>query len=68
MDRHLRVITGESADVISGRLAIWMNDAEVEVGPGHAFVCPPGHDAWVAGDEPCVALDFSGMEQYAKAR
>jgi len=31
---------------------------EVEVGPGDAFVAAPGHDAWVVGDEPCVALDF----------
>jgi hypothetical protein len=31
---------------------------EVEVGPGGAFIVAPGHDAWVVGDEPCVALDF----------
>jgi hypothetical protein len=31
---------------------------EVEVGPGEAFLAAPGHDAWVLGDEPCVALDF----------
>jgi hypothetical protein len=31
---------------------------EVTVGPGEAFEAAPGHDAWVAGDEPRVALDF----------
>jgi hypothetical protein len=31
---------------------------EVKVGPGDAFIAAPGHDAWVVGDEPCVALDF----------
>jgi hypothetical protein len=31
---------------------------EAEVGPGDAFVVAAGHDAWVVGDEPCVALDF----------
>jgi mannose-6-phosphate isomerase-like protein (cupin superfamily) len=31
---------------------------EVTVGPGEAFEVGPGHDAWVVGDEPCVALDF----------
>ncbi len=23
-------------------------------------------DAWVVGDEPCVQVDFTGMETYAK--
>ncbi len=26
---------------------------------GDAGVIPPGHDAWVVGDEPCDFLDFS---------
>lgn len=55
--------------VVSGRMRIVMDDGtEVEVGPGDAFVCPPGHDAYTVGDEPCVALDFAaGMQEYAKA-
>ena len=45
--------------VISGRMAVRANDGtEVEVGPGEAFIAAPGHDAWVVGEEPCVALDF----------
>ncbi len=53
--------------VISGRMHVRMDDGtEGEVGPGDAFVAAPGHDAWVVGDEPCVALDFSGMADYAK--
>lgn len=55
--------------VISGRLNVTMDDGTAtEVGPGDAFVCPPGHDAWVVGEEPCVLLDFSGAAVYAKAR
>jgi hypothetical protein len=27
---------------------------------------PPGHNAWVVGDEPFVGVDFTGMETYAK--
>jgi quercetin dioxygenase-like cupin family protein len=54
--------------VLSGRMRVVMDDGtESEAGPGHAFVIPPGHDAWVVGDEPCVFIDFSGMEQYATA-
>jgi uncharacterized cupin superfamily protein len=45
--------------VISGRMRVRAKDgAEVEIGPGEAFVAAPGHDAWVIGDEPCIALDF----------
>ncbi len=53
--------------VLSGRMGVAMDDGtEGEAGPGVAFVIPPGHDAWVVGDEPCVFLDWSGMEEYAR--
>ena len=53
--------------VVSGRMRIKMDDgAETEIGPGDVFVCPPGHDAWIVGKEPCVAYDFSGAVDYAK--
>ncbi|HEX8001668.1 MAG TPA: cupin domain-containing protein [Mycobacteriales bacterium] len=55
--------------VLSGRMGVRMDDGEeTEVGPGDVFICPPGHDAWTVGDEPCVVIDFaSGMsEEYAK--
>ena len=29
-----------------------------EIEPGFAFEITPGSDAWVIGDEPCIALDF----------
>ena len=29
-------------------------------------VIPPGHNAWVVGDEPCVSIDFTGLKDYAK--
>jgi len=34
--------------------------SEMEYGPDDALVIPPGHDAWIVGDEPCVVLDFAG--------
>ena len=39
---------------------------ESEVGPGDAVIIPAGHDAWTVGDEPCVAVDFTGVARYAK--
>lgn len=47
--------------LLSGRFAVEMDDGEyVEIGPNEIFDVPPGHDAWVLGDEPAVLLDFLG--------
>ncbi len=54
---------------ISGRTNVKMDDGtEFELGPGDAFNIPPGHDAWVAGSDPVVSLDFRGAETYAKPK
>ncbi|MFA5812269.1 MAG: cupin domain-containing protein [bacterium] len=48
--------------VLSGRMVVrGASGQEVTVGPGEAFEVQPGHDAWVIGDEPCIALDFQRM-------
>jgi quercetin dioxygenase-like cupin family protein len=67
------IVGGDSCQVdhfgfcISGRMHVRMNDgSEMDVGPGDAHRIPPGHDAWVVGDQPYVGLDFKGGEQYAK--
>lgn len=53
--------------ILSGQLAIRMDDGSTaEFGPGDLGVLPPGHDAWVVGDVPCVNLDFGGSSNYAK--
>ncbi len=47
--------------VQSGRFRFRMADGtETELGPGDVADVPPGHDAWVVGDEPCVMLDIAG--------
>jgi class 3 adenylate cyclase len=47
--------------LLSGRFAVRMDDGEkVEFQPGDVMDVPPGHDAWVVGDEPAVLLDFAG--------
>ena len=46
--------------IISGRMNIKDSSGqELSFGPGEAFEVGEGHDAWVEGNEPCVALDFS---------
>ena len=51
---------------ISGRLYVIMDDGEdAEYGPGDVSFIPPGHDAWVVGNEPVVVIDITGMKNYA---
>ncbi|MEW2220028.1 cupin domain-containing protein [Streptomyces sp. NPDC006990] len=72
--KHVKPIAGtESCQaahagyIVSGRMKIVMDDGEeVEIGPGDALDCPPGHDAWVVGPEPCVLVDWQGFSGYAK--
>jgi len=53
--------------VASGRMHVTMDDGtEAEVGPGDVVLIPPGHDAWVVGDEPCVSVDWGGYSHYAQ--
>ena len=54
--------------VVSGRMHLVMDDgSEQDIGAGDAYVIPPGHDAWIVGDETFVGVDFSSdMERYAK--
>ena len=52
----------------SGRIKVVMGDGtEEEFGPGDAAVIPPGHNAWVVGNEPVVGIDFIGLKEYAKS-
>jgi hypothetical protein len=52
---------------VSGVLHVRMDDGtEMDVGPGEISLLSSGHDAWVVGNEPVVAVDISGMRDYAK--
>lgn len=47
--------------LLSGHFTVRMDDGEeVAFQPGDVMDVPPGHDAWVVGDEPAVLLDFAG--------
>jgi hypothetical protein len=52
---------------LSGTLAIRLDDGtELTSRAGDIQNIPPGHDAWVVGNEPVVIVDFQGMVDYAK--
>ncbi len=54
---------------VSGRLHVVMDDGtEDELVPGDVSLIPPGHDAWVVGNEPVVIIDITGMGEYAKPK
>jgi class 3 adenylate cyclase len=56
------------AITLQGRLRIQMADGvELELAPGDISEIPPGHDAWVVGDEPYISVDFEAMRGFVKA-
>ncbi|MTD58929.1 cupin domain-containing protein [Amycolatopsis pithecellobii] len=72
--KHIKPIAGTDSCqashmgyVLSGQMTIRMDDGEeAEFRTGDVMICPPGHDAWVVGDEPCVVIDWQGVSDYAK--
>ena len=53
---------------VSGVLRVRMDDGtEFDCKAGDVSLIPPGHDAWVVGNEPVVVVDFQGMVDYAKS-
>lgn len=52
---------------VSGTLHVVMDDgSEFDLRPGDVSRLPSGHDAWVVGNEPVIAVDFQGMADYAR--
>jgi len=52
---------------ISGRLTVRMKDGtQKTIVAGDSYTIPPGHDAWVEGNERFVGLEVMSAEQYAK--
>ena len=48
---------------ISGSLEVRMNDGtSLVIGAGNAYEIPPGHDAWVVGDEPWESVEFASAQ------
>ena len=61
---HAGPQTGKPAEnhigyIVSGRMHVRAaTGTEKDIGPGDAFEIGPGGDAWIIGEDPCVALDF----------
>jgi len=53
---------------VSGSIVVRMQDgAEQTINAGDSYTIPPGHDAWVVGDEPFVGIEVMSADAYAKA-
>jgi hypothetical protein len=53
--------------MISGKMDVVMDDGQrLTFESGDAMSIPPGHDAWIVGDEPCVLIDIGAIGNYAK--
>jgi hypothetical protein len=52
---------------VSGKITVKMNDgAQATIAPGMSYTIPPGHDAWVEGNEPFVGIEVMSADTYAK--
>jgi class 3 adenylate cyclase len=58
--RHLGVI-------VRGRLALLLEDGtQLEARPTSMVDIPPGHDAWVEGDEPVEMIAWTGVKDWLR--
>ena len=52
---------------VSGRLTVRLKDGTNKtIGAGESYTIPPGHDAWVEGNERFVGIEVMTADQYAK--
>jgi len=53
---------------LSGRMRIHLDDGtEFDCRAGDVCLIPPGHNAWVVGEESVEVVDFQGMSDYAES-
>ena len=54
---------------LAGRQGVVLSDGTVlEYGPNDVFDIPPGHDGYTIGDEPSIAIEWSGIRTWIAAR
>lgn len=55
--------------MLSGSIQIILSDGtERAIEPGEVYDVPPGHDAFVLGDQPAVAIEFRHGAAWARPR
>lgn len=60
MVRHLGI-------ALSGRFHVVMDDGrELDIRPDDVFDIPPGHDAWVVGDDAFETVEIAGIYGYGR--
>jgi quercetin dioxygenase-like cupin family protein len=53
--------------VVSGTMTVRLNDGtEKTLVAGDSYTIPPGHDAWIVGNEPFVGIEVMSADIYAK--
>jgi quercetin dioxygenase-like cupin family protein len=54
---------------VSGKLTVQLDDGtQMTISAGQFYTIPPGHDAWVEGDETFVSVEVMSAEQYARSQ
>ena len=52
---------------VSGQITVRMKDGtEKTIVAGESYTIPPGHDAWVEGNQPFVGIEVMSADVYAK--
>jgi quercetin dioxygenase-like cupin family protein len=55
--------------IVSGQMTLRTEHGEeFTVKAGDMLKIGAGHDAWVVGNEPMIAVDFQGLADYAKSK
>jgi mannose-6-phosphate isomerase-like protein (cupin superfamily) len=53
---------------VSGALSVETTDGNrISISGGDSYTIPPGHDAWVEGEQPFVGIEFLSAAEFAKA-
>lgn len=52
---------------VSGALTVETTDGNrISISPGDSYTIPPGHDAWVEGNQQFVGIEFLSAAEFAK--
>ncbi|HVL88366.1 MAG TPA: cupin domain-containing protein [Candidatus Thermoplasmatota archaeon] len=52
---------------VSGQITVRLKDGtEKTLHAGESYTIPPGHDAWVEGNQPFVGIEMMSADVYAK--